>query len=257
MRAIRCAVAALLAAGIVTVVGAQQPFRPGGGGGGGQDLNTLVLSNKGLQEELKVTDAQKEKFKAQADKGAEFFKSIGDKFKDAKGDKDKFKEIGEEMQKEGAKLAEETKKLLDEQLTADQKKRLKQISVQMLSTTVFADPDGKTAFGQPYPESQKATMKEVADTLKLTDSQKSKVKDILTEHGKDRDAIRKDVFGDAKGGKGAFDQEKLRDFREKTGKLSAETMGKIADALDDTQKKAWKELTGEPFDASKLQPRKD
>src|SRR3954454_20116563 len=126
MRAIRCAVAALLAAGIVTVVGAQQPFRPGGGGGGFGDVNTLVLTNKVLQEELKVTDAQKEKFKAQADKAAEYFKGIGDKYKDAKGDKDKFKEINEAVQKEGAKLAEETKKLLDEALTADQKKRLKQ-----------------------------------------------------------------------------------------------------------------------------------
>jgi Spy/CpxP family protein refolding chaperone len=258
MRAIRCAVAALLAAGIVTVVGAQQPFRPGGGGGG-FDVNTLILSNKVLQEELKVTDAQKEKFKAQADKTTELFKGMTDKFKDAKGDKDKFREIGEEMQKEGAKLAVETMKLLDEQLTADQKKRLKQIGVQMLGTTAFAEPDGKTAFGQPYPESQKATMKEVADALKLTDSQKSKIKDILTEQAKDRDAIRKDVFGDTKGGKGFFDQEKQKDFREKTAKLTAETMGKIADALDDAQKKAWKEVTGEPFDTSRLfqQPKKD
>src|SRR3954471_24530766 len=115
------------------------------------------------------------------------------------------------MQKDGAKLAEETKKLLDEPLTADQKKRLKQIGIQMMSTTVFSDPDGKTAFGQPYPESQKATMKEVADALKLTDSQKSKIKDIVTEHGKDRDAIRKDVYGDVKGGKGFQDPEKRKD----------------------------------------------
>ena len=247
MRAIRCAVAALLAAGIVAVVGAQPPRQFGGGG---QDLNTLVLSNKALQEELKLTDAQKEKFKAQADKAGELFKGIGDKVKDAKGDKDKIKEITDAMRKDGEKLAEETKKLVDETLTAEQKKRLKQIGVQTLSVNVFGDPDGKGAFGQPHSDATKATMKEVADVLKLNDSQKSKIKDIVSEHNKDRDAIRKDVFGDKKGG--FFDPEKQKDFTEKSGKLTSETMSKIADALDEGQKKAWKDLVGEAFDTSKL-----
>jgi hypothetical protein len=170
---------------------------------------------------------------------------------------DKFKEIGEAMQKEGAKLTEETKKLLDAELTADQKKRLKQIAVQQLSVTVFADPDGKNAFGQPHSDATKAVMKEVADALKLSDGQKTKIKDIVVEYNKDRDAIRKDVFG---GGKGGFDPEKQKEFREKAGKLSTETLGKIAEGLDDTQKKAWKELVGEAFDTSKLvapPPKKD
>lgn len=257
MRGIRCAVAALLAAGIVAVVGAQPP-RPGGGGG--QDLNTLVLTNAALQEELKVTAAQKEKFKAQADKQAELFKSMGDKFKEAKGDKDKFTEILEGVRKDGEKLAAETKKLVDSELTADQKKRLKQIAVQQMSVNVFADPDGKNAFGQPHSDATKAVMKEVAEALKLSDGQKSKIKDIVVEYNKDRDAVRKDIFGDAKGGKGFFDPEKQKEFREKSGKLATETLSKIAEGLDDAQKKAWKELVGDAFDTSKLvapPPKKD
>ena len=56
MRAIRCLVAALLAAGLVTFATAQP--QPGIPGFGGTDLTTLVLNNKDLQEELKVTDEQ-------------------------------------------------------------------------------------------------------------------------------------------------------------------------------------------------------
>lgn len=248
MRAIRCAVAALLAAGIVAMVGAQPP-RPGGGGGGG-DLTVAVMTNAALQEELKITDAQKEKFKPLADKQAEMGKKMREMFGKGKDgfDKEKFADL----QKEGEKIAEEVKKAMDEVLTADQKKRLKQIGVQALSINVFADPDGKNAFGQPYGDAQKAIMKETAEALKLTDSQRGKIKDILVEHNKDREAIGKDVFGDAKGGKGFFDPEKQKDFREKTGKLSAETMGRIADVLDDGQKKAWKDVVGEPFDMTKL-----
>ena len=48
-------------------------------------------------------------------------------------------------------------------------------------------------------EADKATMKEVADTLKLTDDQKSKIKGYMEEYTKDRAAIRKDIFGEAKG----------------------------------------------------------
>jgi hypothetical protein len=230
MRAIRCVVAGLLAAGIVAMVGAQQPGRPGGGQ---FDINNVVLSNKALQEELKLTDAQKEKFKAQADKAAELFKGMGTKFKDAAGDKDKLQEIFASMKKEGEKLGEETKKLVDETLTADQKKRLHQISIQMKGVSAFAD-------------------EEVQKALSMSDSQKTKIKDVVSEYSKDRDAIRQDIFGDAKGGKAFFDQEKQKEFREKTGKLSKEVTEKVEGMLDDNQKKAWKELVGAPFDTTQL-----
>lgn len=270
MRGIRCAVAAILAAGVVTVLGAQPPRQQGGFGGGGGDLNVVLLTNTALQEELKVTDAQKEKFKPLAEKQADLAKKRGELFgkgggkggKGGKGgdNKEKFTEV----QEEGKKLTEETQKVLDTELTSDQKKRLKQIRVQMLSVNAFADPNAKTGGGGGgggfgfggYSESQKATMKEVSEALKLTETQSSKIKEILTEHNKDRAAIRTDVFGDAKGGKGAFDQDKQKDFQAKSTKLTEGTLSKIADVLDDTQKKAWNELTGPAFDTSKLnQPR--
>jgi len=268
MRAIRCVVAALLAAGIVAVVGAQPPRQQTGRGGGGGDINALVLTSAVLQEELKVTDSQKEKFKPVAEKQADLNKKRGELF--AKGGKGGDKEKRTELQEEGKKVAEEVKKVLDTELTADQKKRLKQISVQMMSVNVFGDPEAKGGTGGAgggfgfggLTESQKATMKDVADALKLTDAQKTKVKELTDEYTKDRTAIRKDVFGDAKNAKGAFDQEKQKDFQAKSNKLAEETMTKIAAVLDDSQKKTWKELTGDAFDTSKLlqprvQPKKD
>ena len=271
MRAIRCAVVVLLVAGIVAVVGAQPPRQQGGRGGfgfgfGGGDVSTLVLTNAALQDELKITDAQKEKFKSVADKQAELNKKRGALFGGGKGGKggggDKDKRA--ELQEEGKKVAEEVKKVLDTELTSDQKKRLKQISVQVLSVNAFADPEAKSegarfGFGG-FSDAQKATMKEVGEALKLSDGQKTKIKEITDEYSKDRSAIRKDVFGE--GNRGGFDAEKQKDFAAKSGKLTTETLSKIAAVLDDGQKAAWKELTGEAFDTSKLNaprvvPKKD
>lgn len=258
MRAIRCAVAAVLVAGIVAVVGAQPPRQPGGGFGfGGGDLTSLVLNNEALQTELKVTAEQKEKFKPLTEKQAELDKSRPGFGKNA--DKDKAAEYREKSQK----LREEIKTTVDGTLTADQKKRMKQISIQMMGLTVFSEPvEGKGGFGGTS-ESQKALMKEVADAMKFTDAQKTKVKEVVDDYNKDRDAIRKDVFGDTKGGGfGKQDPEKTKDFTAKSGKLREATWEKVTAALDDTQKKTWKDLTGEPFDTTKLfqprvQPKKD
>jgi len=268
MRGIRCLVAALLAAGMVTVVVAQPGGRQPGGGGGGQDAFSLVLTNAVLQEEVKVTDAQKDEFKAIIEKQTELNKKVGEKygkdaFKDAAGDKDKLKELFEAAGKERTKVREEVRKLTDAKLTDAQKKRLKQINIQLVGVNAFADPDAKMGTGMfsfGFSDSQKAIIKEVGETLKLTDAQKTKIKGLVEEFEKDRAAVRKDIFGEAKGGKGMFDQEKQKEFRTKSAKLQTETMGKITEALDDTQKTAWKGLVGDAFDTSKLvqqPPKKD
>ncbi len=259
MRAIRCLVAALLAAGIVTVVAAQ-PGR-GGFGFGGQDVNVLVLTNAALQEEIKLTDAQKDKLKPAVEKQAEMNKEFGEAFKGG-FDKDKFTELNEKR----TKVNEEVKKVVDETLNADQKKRLKQISIQVMNFTVFNDPEakggnkggggkgGKGGFGGGFggtTEAQKAVMKEVAAALKLSDSQKSTVKGIVDEYNKES----RELFAEAGGGgKGQFDPEKFDAANKKVDKLRKETWAKVEEALDATQKTAWKGLVGEPFDTAKLRP---
>jgi hypothetical protein len=238
MRAVRGLLAAVLAAGIVTVVAAQ-PGRPGGFGT--QDAFVTVLTNKALQEEVKITDAQKDKFKGIAEKQAEMqkkqFEGMKDKFADLKGDKDKMTELFAEMRKEGEKVTAEVKKMVEAELTADQKKRLKQIHVQAMRLGAF-------------------TNEEVLKDLGASDGLKSTLKTIVTEFGKDEAEVRKDIFGDQKG-KGGFgrpDPEKTKEFNSKRDKLAKEAMGKVTDALSADQKAKWTEMTGEPFDLSKLAP---
>jgi len=249
MRAMRCLLAAVLAAGLVTMVAAQPG--PGFGRGGGIDVDDLVFTNTALQEDLKVTDAQKEKIKPLAEKITALNKKRGEAFSGGKFDKEKFAELREE----GKKLSEEQKKVADEVLTDAQKKRLKQIKIQTMTFTVFNDPEtkaGKGGFGGAS-ESQKAIMKEVQDALKLSDSQKSSIKGITGDFNKERQEIMKDAgitFG--KGAK--FDQEKFDAANKKVEKVRKEAWGKVEELFDDNQKKVWKELAGDAFDTSKLRP---
>jgi hypothetical protein len=248
----RCLLAAVLAAGIVSMVAAQPGGR--GGFGGNQDVYALVLTNAELQKEVKVTDAQKDKFKAVAEKRTEMNKKVREKygkeaFTEAKGDKEKMTELFEGMQKENAKVSEETHKLVDAELTPEQKARLKQIGIQMVGLDVFNDPDGKNQFGFPLPEAQKETMKEVQGALKLSASQKTSIKNIVAEFNKERGEIFKDAgitFGRRP------DPEKMEVANKKVNKVRREAWDKVDEALDDSQKKAWKELVGEAFDTSKL-----
>lgn len=269
MRAFRCFLAALLAAGIVTMVAAQ-PGRFGGFGGfGGTDVEGLVFTNAALQQEVKLTDAQKEKIKPVTDKmsdlskkGAELF---GGGFKKGGSNQEKFTEFREQS----TKVAEERKKVYDEVLTADQKKRLKQIQIQAMSVRVFTDPEAKGGGGKGgkggkggggffrTSEEQRAIMKEVQDSLKLTDSQKSSIKGIVSDFNQENQEIMRDsgAFSNGK-----FDPEKMEAANKKVDKARKEAMGKIEDLFDENQKKTWKTLTGEPFDVSKLRqapPRKD
>jgi hypothetical protein len=241
--------AAFLAAGIVTVVAAQPGT--GGFGRGGGDVETLVFTNAALQEELKITDAQKDKFKPVSTKLADLSKKRSEMFgKGGKGgfDKEKFAEL----QEEGKKVGEEAKKVRDEVLTADQKKRLKQIGIQVQGFNVFNDPEAKTkgGFGGPT-EAQKATMKEVQDALKLSESQLKSVRGAITDFNKERQEINKEAgitFGKQP------DPEKKAAADKKIDKSRKEAWVKIEEALDATQKTAWKGLVGDAFDTTKLAP---
>jgi hypothetical protein len=286
MRAMRCVLTVVLAAGIVTVVAAQPGGRGGFGGfGGGQDVYATVLTNEALQTEIKATEGQKDKFKAIVEKRTEMSKKVREKygkdaFTEAQGDKEKMVELFQGMAKENAKVTEETHKLVDAELTADQKKRLKQISIQAMNFEVFSDPDatpgkdgggkggrgGKGGFGGfglgGMSDAQKAIVKEVQSALKLSDEQKGSIKTIVADYNKDAQGIRQDAgFGKGGGGFGKnADPDKLEAMNKKIDKVRKEAWGKVEEVLTDTQKTAWKELVGDAFDTSKLRgvpPKKD
>ena len=225
MRISRWIMVALFVVSAVLVVEAQQPRQ--GGGFGQVNTTNAVLSNKDLQEELKVTDEQKVKFKGVTEKQTAAFKKTMEAFKDAGGDKDKLKELRESGQKDGEKLNEEIKKVVEETLTSDQKKRLAQIDLQAKGMRAFSD-------------------EKIAKDLSITDSQSSKIKGVMEEYTKDT----KDLgFG---GGKGGFDKEKAAENAKKREKLSKAAFADIEDALTADQKGKWKEMVGAPFDTAKL-----
>jgi hypothetical protein len=153
-----------------------------------------------------------------------------DKLKDAmtkvredhKDDFAKFRDLSqEEKQKLMKTFSDESDKALGKVLDDKQMKRLRQIGLQQ---------QGAAAFGNP----------EVQKKLKLADDQKEKIKAINEEAG----AKQRELF------QGGFNEE----TRTKMMELRKETMEKVNGVLKDDQKKAWKEMTGEPFEVQ-FQPR--
>jgi len=177
-------------------------------GGGGGGLHTLV-GNKSVQDELKMTEDQKTKV---ADIVKTTTATVTDKTKDLTGDdrRTKLPAIMKEVN-------EATEKSLGGILKEDQTKRLKQIQLQQSGYRAFT---------------QEGTQK----TLKFTDEQTKEVKTMAEEATKKMMDETKDL------------QRNDPKRREISTKISKETMEKITEKLTADQKKAWKEMTGEPFE---------
>jgi Spy/CpxP family protein refolding chaperone len=184
---------------------AQRGFGRGMGGG------AQLLRRPEVQAELKLTDDQKTKVTEMLQKLRESQQARFQDLRDASP---------EERQKVMADMQAEQMKQVNAILNTDQQKRFKEISLQQ---------QGYSALAQPA----------VADELKLTDDQKSKLKDILQ---KQQESMR-EIFQSA-GGDRAAAQEKMQTLRK-------ETDDKIAALLTDDQKNNWKAMLGGPF---KLEP---
>jgi Spy/CpxP family protein refolding chaperone len=230
MRMIRFVMAGLLVAGLVVMAEAQQR---GFGGGGPQWGPTQLIVAEVVQKDLKLSDEQIEKVKtwseaqkAKAGEGKGAGKGGGN-FKNMT--KEERQELFEKMAAQAAESRKAAYKDLAGVLKPEQLARLKQIELQANGIQAFQSDETIAA-------------------LMLTDSQKSKVKEIMSEFQKDR----REVFGGGGGGKGGFDKEKMAENQKKVDKLEKTAFGDIEESLTADQKKAWKELTGEPFDRSKL-----
>jgi hypothetical protein len=175
---------------------------PGGGGFGADPLS--LLSQKSVQEELKITPDQTEKVTKLNEQRREAFRGSRDLSQ-------------EERQKKFEELAKETSKSLAEILRPEQDKRLKQISVQLRGPDAFGDP-------------------KVAESMKFTDEQKEKVKVLLEDYRKDRQAL-------FQGG----NQGNREENRKKMAEMRTATTEKLTALFTPEQKTTWKEMTGEPF----------
>jgi Spy/CpxP family protein refolding chaperone len=210
----------VLAGLLALLVATAQAQRPGGRFGGGFPFGGgLLLANKSVQEELKITDEQKTKIQEIAKESREKTEAIIGKvdFKDQESrakareareqNKDKLMEIGQASEK--AMLA-----VLDDK----QKTRFKQIEIQSQRVDAFKN-------------------EEVVKALNLTDDQKEKLKTIAEDVNKDITDLRKE-----------FSKENFQENQKKIATLRKDGMEKAVAVLNDAQKAKWKELTGDPFE---------
>ncbi len=184
---------------------AQQQRRGRGGPGGGLN-GVALLSQKSVQDELKLTPEQVKQVDEQMTKMRE---SAGE-----------LRNLGREEAR--AKFQERAKANQDAAngiLKDDQKKRFKQITLQLAGAVAFNDSD-------------------VLQALSLTAEQKDKIKTIQEASQTERRAL----FQAAGGGGGGGEEA-----RKKSDELRKTTNEKLIGVLTTEQQAKWKELTGEPF----------
>jgi Spy/CpxP family protein refolding chaperone len=202
------------AVAVVSTVLAQGPGGRGRGFGGmmGGMNGYLLASNKSVQQELKLTDEQSEKVTKVASEIREQTKEKFGALKDLS--REERREKGMAIGKEND---EKAKTALKDILKPEQLARLHQIVLQQRGVEAFADSH-------------------VQDKLKLTDDQKSKLKELGENHRREMGEIFQSAQNDREGAR-----EKIRTARK-------ESLEKAVGVLTSDQKATWKELTGEPFE---------
>jgi Spy/CpxP family protein refolding chaperone len=203
----------------------------GGGPFGGSPFGGGVnlAFNPSVQEELKVTDEQKEKLKTANEdyrgKMRENFQSMQEKMAE-------LKELPkEEFTKKMAELGKEMLAPLEKDvysiLKPEQKTRLKQIDLQQQGLRAF-------------------TTAEVEKDLSITDDQKVKFKGLMEENIKELTELM------PVGGRGGVDPE----VQKKMTALRKSYTEKAVDVLTEAQKASWKKMTGEPFEVKMVAPKR-
>lgn len=209
----------IVALGVLALVSSQAMAQFGFGFGRGQQQGPdALLGNKSVQEELKLTDKQKDALadlaKVVKDKGQGIREAIQDK------DFEKVKEIGEEIAKETAAGLKKVRATLSK----EQGKRLQEIEVQQANKNsnpdIFKREDIQTA-------------------LSLTETQKKAVAKKLTSMEADIKEVQDELKGD-------FTQ--FREMAKKIAEVRKDSFTAITKTLTDDQKKTWKEMAGKEFD---------
>jgi hypothetical protein len=181
-----------------------------GGSGGGGAAGFVEAPN--VQKDLKLSDEQVGKVQQTLRDIREKHQADYSALRDASPE-----ERHAKMTTLNETVSDEVKKALS--FSAEQSKRFDQISLQARGVHAFAS----------------AT---VAEKLALTDEQKSTIREIV-------EATRASASG-------AFNkdasQEERAEARKKMAATQKENLTKVQALLTDDQKKAWKELTGEPIE---------
>lgn len=235
--------AAVVVAGVATSAVAQPPGGGRGQGGGMMGMMggagagaAQLVTNKGVVEELKITDEQKETLtKWAAETQRKSMEQMREMFQG--GERPDPAKMREMMQENSKKQMEEVSKVLKE----DQVKRLKQIMLQVANVNAF-------------------NQKEVQDGLKLSDDQKDTIKEIMASMGEERREMMQGAFGGGAGGGERPSREEMQkrmeEMNKKTADLNKKYMEKVKNQLKDDQKKSWEEMVGKPFDYKPEMPQR-
>ncbi|WP_337174810.1 hypothetical protein [Paludisphaera sp.] len=199
-----------LAALMIAPASAQERRGPGGGMMGAGGSVSMLLSNRGVQDELKLDAPQKEKVDEAARKAREKFESARESAQNVEG-QERFARMRELTREVDA----ETMKSLADVLKPEQVTRLHGIRYQTLGAAAFQD-------------------EHLAKALKLTDEQKSAVEQAIADS---RDAMR-DAPRD---GDRQAAMERFREIREKA-------VAQVEAKLTDEQKAEYKKIIGAPFE---------
>jgi Spy/CpxP family protein refolding chaperone len=202
---------------VVTSVIAQRPQPGGPGGFGGQMGIAQLVTNKSVQEELKLTEDQIAKFKTASDEVRTKFKADLDKARESKD----FKAMGDVMKSMNEESSKVMTKLMDDTLKPDQVKRIKQIELQVAGTRALA------------------SNAEVQKTLKLSESQIGEIKAINEEAQKDKQELFKSA---------GMDREKFKEVQAKSKEIDKDASEKSISKLSPEQKKQWIDMTGPKFE---------
>ncbi len=203
------------------VVGGALAQRQPGGGRGGFGMGAM-FKNEALQKELKLEKDQVEKI-------TEALTKVQEELKDERPQQGASQEERQAFQK---KSTEASQKALAKVLNADQAKRLKEIQFQQRLNSPFGG--GPAVFADA----------EIQTALKLTDDQKEKIKDIVSDYTKER----QEMFQGLKPGGGGDFQE----AQKKMQGLTKEAMANVNKLLKDDQKKMIEEMKGKEFDVASL-----
>ena len=208
----------VLGLGLVALLAPAALAQGGGRGGFGGGGGAMLLSNKSVQEELKLDSAQIEKASKMAEELRTKMTEAREKLQDVPQDERRAK-----MQELMKTTHDESMKTVKELLKPEQAKRFHQISLQQRGVTAFADA-------------------KVQEGLKITDDQKTKLADIVKELNDKRREVMEANQGD------------MAAIREKMMPIAKEAHHTAAALMTADQKATWKEMVGEHFDI-KYEPR--
>lgn len=186
-------------------------------GGGAAGNPVMILGREDVQEDLKLTDDQKEKLADYTDMQKMFPKMMSAAQEAGISREDMRSEKGQKFFKD---YQEKIRKEIEGILTPDQAKRWNEIAIQMAGNMAVARP-------------------EIAKLVGLTDDQNAKIKDLQKKQGEAMQGLIQQMRD------GELTREDLQEKMKKNNEILDSEVGKL---LTEPQKAKLKELGGKHFE---------